>query len=234
MIRRLAPPFRSRRRVAPRGRRRRRGDLERLYGHRSRQDLHPLRRRAGRRGRLANFACAGFKGYPVVIYTGDLRESVVYGFPQSGAEPPVWESFSGFNSTRAKGRVAAEQVGSGRGALRHDPPLVGQRPDDAEEKIEVLVVEKVAQPGTSDGCASGMSWPREAPMPTRRPDHRRPERARLRVRRRPADPHPGSGRRAGIRPGAPLTCPQRWRKRRSGAEAGSGGLSFPPFNARCM
>ena len=52
-------------------------------------------------GDWSNMVCAGYRGYPVVVYYGDARESVFYGFPTQGEAAPAWESFSGFNSAAA-------------------------------------------------------------------------------------------------------------------------------------
>ena len=49
-------------------------------------------------GDWANLVCSGYRGYPVFIYSGDLRESTFYGFPPGGDLAPAWESFSAFNS----------------------------------------------------------------------------------------------------------------------------------------
>jgi len=101
-------------------------------------------------------ACAGWKGYPVLIYSGDLRESIFYGFPPSGSEP-VWESFSAFNSTSPKieWRIAREGDAETPVATIHRW-VVNDDPEDPESRTEVLVVEKVGQPGEGDGCAIGL------------------------------------------------------------------------------
>ncbi|TIS81384.1 MAG: hypothetical protein E5X00_10645 [Mesorhizobium sp.] len=52
-------------------------------------------------GDWANLACAGYRGYPVLIGYDDARESVYYGFP-SDDMTAIWESFSGFNTAGAK------------------------------------------------------------------------------------------------------------------------------------
>jgi hypothetical protein len=103
-----------------------------------------------------SYACAGWKGYPVLIHAGDLRESVVYGFPPGGAEH-AWESFSAFNATSAKieWRISVEGRLEVPVATIHRW-FVSNDPEDAERRTEVLVVEKVGQPGEGDGCAIGL------------------------------------------------------------------------------
>ena len=63
-------------------------------------------------GEFANLACNGWRGYPVLIYSGDLRESVFYGFPPAGDLAPAWESFSAFNSTGPRIEWRIETDGS--------------------------------------------------------------------------------------------------------------------------
>lgn len=108
----------------------------------------------GEAGDWSNAICSGWRGYPVLIQYGDLRESVHYGFPPAGDLAPVWESFSAFNRTgptiewriwREGGRqtpIAAIHrwfVGGGEGAA----------------PVEVLVIEKVGQIGERQGCVVG-------------------------------------------------------------------------------
>ena len=51
-------------------------------------------------GDWASLACAGYRGYPVLIGYDDARESVFYGFPCDDMTA-VWESFSGWRSRRS-------------------------------------------------------------------------------------------------------------------------------------
>lgn len=100
-----------------------------------------------------NLICSGYKGYPIFIYYADARESLFYGFPPQGDPAPPWESFSGFNSAgpRVEWRIV-------RDGTRETPFAVIHRwfvTDQTGEQIEVLVVEKVGQIGTGDGCAIG-------------------------------------------------------------------------------
>lgn len=107
-------------------------------------------------GDSGSLACAGWKGYPVLIFAGDLRESIVYGFPPSGVDH-VWESFSAFNSTSPKieWRIAVDGGRQVPVATIHRW-FVSDDPEDPESRTEVLVVEKVGQPGMGDGCAVGL------------------------------------------------------------------------------
>ena len=102
----------------------------------------------------ADYVCAGYFGFPVLISYGDLRESVFYGFPPEGA--PAWESFDAFNSTASKieWRIAVDGDQRVPFAAIHRW-FVNDAPEDPEKKTEVLVVEKVGQPGSGEGCAVG-------------------------------------------------------------------------------
>ena len=108
-------------------------------------------------GDWANLVCNGYRGYPVIIYSGDLRESVFYGFPPGGDLAPAWESFSAFNSTGAKieWRVDTDKGRSIPFAAIHRW-FVSADPENLEKQTEVLVVEKVAQIHERDGCAVGL------------------------------------------------------------------------------
>lgn len=107
-------------------------------------------------GDFANFACPGWRGYPVLVHTGDLRESIFYGFPPSGTDH-VWESFSAFNATGPKIEWRIETDGDRQvpfAAIHRW--FVSSDPDDPDKKTEVLVVEKVGQIGVGDGCTVGL------------------------------------------------------------------------------
>lgn len=106
-------------------------------------------------GEFAQFVCPGWKGYPVVIGTGDLRESVFYGFSPR-AEANVWESFSAFNSTGPKIEWRIERDGEKAVPIATIHRWFVSDPEEAEKKTEVLVVEKVGQPGVNEGCAVGL------------------------------------------------------------------------------
>ncbi|PSJ58718.1 hypothetical protein [Kumtagia ephedrae] len=105
---------------------------------------------------FASLVCPGWRGYPVLYYLGDLRESVFYGFPPSGAGH-VWESFSAFNSTgpTIEWRIETEGEREIPIATIHRW-FVRSDPDNPDEKIEVLAVEKVGQVGEADGCTVGL------------------------------------------------------------------------------
>lgn len=105
-------------------------------------------------GDWANMACSGFKGYPVTIYTGDLRETVFYGFPPAG--DPVWESFGAFNSSGPKIEWRVETDGDRAIPVAAIHRRFVSDPEDAEKHIEVLVVSKVGQIAERDGCVVGL------------------------------------------------------------------------------
>ncbi len=104
---------------------------------------------------FAVFACQGWKGYPVLIFSGDLRESVLYGFPPAGNH--AWESFTAFNATGPKieWRIAIDGDVEMPVATIHRW-FVNDDTEDPERRTEVLVVEKVGQPGKGDACAIGL------------------------------------------------------------------------------
>lgn len=106
---------------------------------------------------FVSFVCPGWRGFPILIDAGDERESVFYGFP-SGADDNVWESFSAFNAAVGRkiewrvtrdGDTAVPFAAIQRWSVNADP-------DDASKKVEVLVVERVGQPGIGGGCAVGL------------------------------------------------------------------------------
>jgi hypothetical protein len=90
----------------------------------------------------------------VIVYSGDLRESVFYGFPPESDH--VWETFAAFNSSGSKieWRIAVEGDRKVPFAAIHRWS-VSADPDDPEQKTEVLVVEKVGQVEKHEGCAVG-------------------------------------------------------------------------------
>ena len=108
-------------------------------------------------GDWANLVCSGYRGYPVLIYSADLRESVFYGFPPGGDLAPAWESFSAFNSTgaRIEWRIDTDNGRSVPFAAIHRW-FVSADPENPDKQIEVLVVEKVGQMHERDGCAVGL------------------------------------------------------------------------------
>ena len=108
-------------------------------------------------GDWANMACSGYRGYPVLIYSGDLRESVFYGFPPGGDLAPTWESFSAFNSAgpRIEWRIDTEKGRAIPYAAIHRW-FVSADAENPDKKIEVLVIEKVGQIDQREGCAMGL------------------------------------------------------------------------------
>ncbi len=106
-------------------------------------------------GEWMNFVCEGWRGYPVLIYYGDARESIFYGFPPDGDLAPEWESFAGFNSTGStiEWRIMSDGDRKWPFATIHRWFI-----DDGEgvgDKIEVLAVEKVGQVFGREGCVIG-------------------------------------------------------------------------------
>ena len=102
-------------------------------------------------GDWANLVCDGWRGYPVMVQYGDLRESFYYGYPPAGDMAPIWESFSGFNSTGPTIEWRLEQRGENRvpvATIHRWFVSTGEGED-----VQVLVVEKVGQPFERDGCA---------------------------------------------------------------------------------
>jgi hypothetical protein len=103
----------------------------------------------------ASFVCPGWRGYPVIVDTGDSRESVYYGFPPAGERP--WESFAAFNAAGPKIEWRIEVDGERQVPLAAIHRWsVNADPDNPENKIEVLAVEKVGQPGAPDSCTVGL------------------------------------------------------------------------------
>lgn len=106
-------------------------------------------------GDSATFTCKGWNEYPVTIDTGDLRESVFYGFPPDGDRP--WESFSAFNSTGPKIEWRIETEGSRAIAFATIHRwFVNADPEDPAKQTQVLVVAKVASRDERKGCTVGL------------------------------------------------------------------------------
>lgn len=104
---------------------------------------------------FANMVCDGWRGYPVLVSAGDLRESLFYGYPPEGTLP--WESFSAFNRTgpRIEWRIEVQGATSAPFATIHRW-FVNTDPDNAEKTTEVLVVSKVGQVEDRQGCVVGL------------------------------------------------------------------------------
>ena len=107
-------------------------------------------------GDWANLACRGWRGYPVLIYSDDLRESVFYGFPPAGDLAPTWESFAAFNSTGPKIEWRIEERDGMALPFATIHRWSVSDPDDPEAKTEVLVVARVGQLHERQGCAVGL------------------------------------------------------------------------------
>ncbi len=94
----------------------------------------------------------------MLIYSGDLRESVFYGFPPDGDLAPAWESFSAFNSTgpRIEWRIETDRLALG--SLRGDPPLVRQRRpgESGPARPRCWSSRRSGQMHERDGCAVGL------------------------------------------------------------------------------
>jgi hypothetical protein len=105
-------------------------------------------------GDWANLACAGYRGYPVLIAYDDVRESVFYGFPPTEDLP--WESFSAFNSAGPKIEWRIETNGDQGVPFATIHRWSVSDPEDPDKKIEVLVVSKVGQMAERDGCVVGL------------------------------------------------------------------------------
>lgn len=105
-------------------------------------------------GDFVRMICPGWRGYPVILSAGDLRESVFYGFPPSGELP--WESFGPFNATGNKIEWRIETNGETAVPIATIHRWFVSDPEDDTKKTEVLVVEKVGQLGERDGCAVGL------------------------------------------------------------------------------
>lgn len=106
-------------------------------------------------GDWANLVCNGYRGYPVFIYYGDVRESLFYGHPPAGDLAPAWESFDAFNRAGPKIEWRLDDSSG------HNVPFATihrwfvSDPEDPDVETEVLVVEKVGQPFEREGCAVG-------------------------------------------------------------------------------
>ena len=107
-------------------------------------------------GDWADLVCSGYRGYPVMLFYGDARESLFYGFPPEGDDVPVWESFSAFNNAGPK--IEWRIADDGRRAIPF--ATIHRRfvsaSGDSDKTIEVLVVSKVAQVAEREGCAVGL------------------------------------------------------------------------------
>lgn len=95
-------------------------------------------------GDWANLICQGWRGYPVLIYYADGRESLFYGFPPSGDLAPAWESFVRFNHAGPKVEWRVERDGARTKAFATIHRWF-VTPESEGKPVEVLVVQKVSQ-----------------------------------------------------------------------------------------
>ncbi|MBT1157870.1 hypothetical protein J1C56_19935 [Aminobacter anthyllidis] len=104
-------------------------------------------------GDYANMVCPGYRGYPVLVFSADLRESVFYGFPPADFVDIPWQSFETFNRSAGK---AEWRISSHDGKVIPFATIrrwyVQADVEGKDKEIEVLVVTKVGQPGKADGC----------------------------------------------------------------------------------
>lgn len=110
-------------------------------------------------GDWANLVCNGYRGYPVLIYTADARESLFYGFPPAGDLAPAWESFSAFNSAGPKieWRIETDgQTATPFATIHRRHVAAPDDADDPEKRIEVLVISKVSRLIERESCAVGL------------------------------------------------------------------------------
>ncbi|MGO1079665.1 hypothetical protein [Inquilinus sp. CA228] len=103
-------------------------------------------------GDWQDLVCAGWRGYPVLLSTADLRSSVFYGFPPAGDRP--FETFAAFNGVgpRIEWRIETDGDRSTPFATIHRWTVGGA--DD--QQAEVLVVAKVGQLDGRQGCVVGL------------------------------------------------------------------------------
>ena len=107
-------------------------------------------------GDWADMICSGYRGYPVLLYYGDARESLFYGLPPGGDLAPAWESFSAFNSTGPTIEWRIETDGDVKVpfATIHRW-FVSADPENPDKSVEVLAIEKVGQVTDRSGCVVG-------------------------------------------------------------------------------
>jgi hypothetical protein len=108
-------------------------------------------------GDWANMACGGWRGYPVLIFAGDLRDSVFYGFPPGGDLAPAFETFSAFNRTgpTIEWRIETEGATARPFAAIHRW-FVNTDPENPDRTTQVLVVSRVGQVEDREGCVVGL------------------------------------------------------------------------------
>ena len=103
-------------------------------------------------GDWAELLCTGYGDYPVYISYGDARDSVFFGYPPDG-KPDSWESFGGFNAAGKTVEWRLEDGAPFATILRWSVNTITSGGEN--RSIEVLVVEKVAQPDSHESCVVG-------------------------------------------------------------------------------
>jgi hypothetical protein len=105
------------------------------------------------------FACAGYKGFPILLSEGDLRQSVFFGhlgpWFQGADGSQAFTSFSPFNG--AGDTIEWRLDGNGvpfATILRWTVERFDG--DPAKPKHQVLVISRVGQPGVAMACAVGL------------------------------------------------------------------------------
>lgn len=103
-------------------------------------------------GDWQDLVCAGWRGYPVLLSTADLRSSVFYGFPPTGDRP--FETFAAFNGVgpRIEWRIETDGDRSTPFATIHRWTVGGAE----GPRTEVLVVSRVGQLEGRQGCVVGL------------------------------------------------------------------------------
>lgn len=106
-------------------------------------------------GDWADLVCPGYRGYPVLLFYSDVRESLFYGFPPEFDRVPDFMSFSGFNRVgpTIEWRLAPRNGVEVPFATIHrwfvdDPEFPG-------DETQVLVVRRVGQLDDRQGCVVG-------------------------------------------------------------------------------
>lgn len=106
-------------------------------------------------GDWIDYVCTGYRGYPVLVSYADARESIFYGFPPASENERPWESFDAFNRAGPRIEWRIEKRGDVEEPFATIHRWFVSDPDDADEQIEVLVIEKVGQIGAWGSCAVG-------------------------------------------------------------------------------
>ena len=102
----------------------------------------------------ASFACPGYEGYGILFSEYDLRMSIFYGYVGEWYAEGAWESFQSFNAVNdtVEWRLhdGVPRASILRWFIDHPDPDTGSPSE--RTRGQVLVVSKVAQPGTGEGC----------------------------------------------------------------------------------